>query len=350
MQVSPEGIPSDAHKWHLRGLEQLPSGHYRARYIGPDGRRYKAPTAFLSKADARGWLALRQSEIARKAWTPPEATPKVTKVTFTTYADQWMAHRPLKERTREHYRKLLDQQLIPAFGSLPLSSITSDDVRGWHSRFGTKTPTVRSHSYGLLRTILGTAVSDGKISLNPCVIRGAGATKRVHKIRPASLSELETIAKAMPVMCLAVQKPLIVEKATCYLSGGADPLAAALCSGRRLGGDGGRAPNTRVARRPAKVVTADTKQPFPPPATQPLSAARSSRPATMHVGMGAGRTLDRRTLVRFGSRRRLGVAFETRASRRMSLVGHRRVSRRAAGRPGRRSTRFAPACQRFGTL
>jgi hypothetical protein len=56
-------------------VEQLPSGHYRARYIGPDGRRYKAPTAFLSKADARGWLALRQSEIIRKAWTPPEATP-----------------------------------------------------------------------------------------------------------------------------------------------------------------------------------------------------------------------------------------------------------------------------------
>jgi hypothetical protein len=75
-------------------VEQLPSGHYRARYIGPDGRRYKAPTAFLSKADARGWLALRQSEIIRKAWTPPEATPKVTKVTFTAYANQWMGAPP----------------------------------------------------------------------------------------------------------------------------------------------------------------------------------------------------------------------------------------------------------------
>ena len=57
---------------------------------------------------------------------------------------------------------------------------------------------LRSHAYGLLRTILGTAASDGKISLNPCVIRGAGSTKRVHKIRPASLPELETITQAMP--------------------------------------------------------------------------------------------------------------------------------------------------------
>jgi integrase len=115
-----------------------------------------------------------------------------------------LAHRPLKDRTREHYRKLLDQHVIPAFGSMPLSSISIDDVRGWYSRFSTKTPTVRSHSYGLLRTILGTAVNDGKIGLNPCVIRGAGATKRVHKIRPASLSELETITKAMPAQYQAM--------------------------------------------------------------------------------------------------------------------------------------------------
>jgi len=58
------------------------AGQYRARYTGPDGRRYKAPTVFLSIRDARGWLSLRQSEIIRKAWTPPEATAKVTKTTF----------------------------------------------------------------------------------------------------------------------------------------------------------------------------------------------------------------------------------------------------------------------------
>ena len=134
-------------------VEQLPSGHYRARYIGPDGRRYKAPTVFPKK-DARGWLALRHSEIIRKAWVPPEATPKVTKVTFAVYAKQWMAHRPLKDRTRAHYQTLLDQHLVPAFGPLTVSSITSDDVRAWHTKFGNKTPTTRSHAYGLLRTIL----------------------------------------------------------------------------------------------------------------------------------------------------------------------------------------------------
>lgn len=179
-------------------VAQLPSGRYRAMYYGPDGRRYKAPTTFTSKAQARGWLSLRQAEIISKAWTPPEATPKVTKATFADYAEQWLTQRELKDRTREHYRWLLDEHLTDAFGTLPLSSITADDVRAWHARFGTKTPTVRAHAYGLLRTIMGTAASDGKISLNPCVIRGAGATKRVHQIRPATLPELEKIAGEMP--------------------------------------------------------------------------------------------------------------------------------------------------------
>ena len=38
----------------------------------------------------------------------------------------------------------------------------------------------------------------GKAPANPCVLRGAGATKRAHKIRPASLPELEKLTNAMP--------------------------------------------------------------------------------------------------------------------------------------------------------
>jgi integrase len=171
---------------------------YRARYWGPDGRRHQAPTMFLTKAEARGWLALRQSEIIRKAWQPPEVASPNLSVTFANYAETWLKHRQLKERTRAHYRWLLDEHLIPEFGKLSLASITADDVRDWHSGFGTKTPTLRTHCYGLLRTILGTAASEGKAPANPCVLRGAGSVKRKHQIRPASLPELTKLTEAMP--------------------------------------------------------------------------------------------------------------------------------------------------------
>jgi integrase len=179
-------------------VDKLATG-YRARYFGPDGRRYKAPTLFSSKQDARGWLSLRQSEIIRKAWAPPEADEQPRpKLTFDTYSKTWMAHRDLKDRTREHYAKLLDGHIKPKFGPPPIASITADDVRQWYASMGTKTPTLRAHAYGLLRTIMGTALSDGKIKVNPCVIRGAGSARRVHKIRPASLDEIATITQEMP--------------------------------------------------------------------------------------------------------------------------------------------------------
>lgn len=179
---------------------KLPSGRYRAMYFGPDGRRYKADKTFLTEKDARGWLSLRQSEIIRKSWVPPEADlVPAPKLTLTAYADQWLEHRDLKDRTRQHYRRLLDDHILPALGPHPLASITSDDVRAWHTKLADNgAPTLRAHAYGLLRTIMSTAASDGKIKTNPCVIRGGGSAKRVHKIRPASLDEIATIAAAMP--------------------------------------------------------------------------------------------------------------------------------------------------------
>ncbi|MHA7663702.1 tyrosine-type recombinase/integrase [Mycolicibacterium sp. HS_4_1] len=200
-------------------VELLSGGHYRARYVGPDGRRHKAPTTFLTIKDARCWLALRQSEIIRNAWVPPEAALKVDrKLTFGRYAKSWMADRrvkgePLKVRTREHYQWLLDEHLLPTFGAMSVSAITADDVRVWHTRMGKATPTARSHAYGLLNAIMNTAVADGKATLSPCVIRGAGTSPRVKKIRPATLSELEVLTKSMP----APYQALVLMAAWCAM-------------------------------------------------------------------------------------------------------------------------------------
>jgi len=49
-----------------------------------------------------------------------------------------------------------------------------------------------------LRTIMNTAVADDLIAANPCRVRGSGQTRRVKKIVPATLAELETLTKAMP--------------------------------------------------------------------------------------------------------------------------------------------------------
>ena len=74
---------------------------------------------------------------------------------------------------------------------MPLAAITADDVDGWHHRLGTGDADAEGHAYGLLRTILGGALQHRLIDFNPWHIRGAGNAKRVKKIKPLSLLELE---------------------------------------------------------------------------------------------------------------------------------------------------------------
>ena len=91
-----------------------------------------------------------------------------------------MKLRDLKPTTRQHYASLLERQINPTFGHFKLADISPASVRVWHATLDSTRPTLRAHAYGLLRTILGTAVDDREIDSNPCHIRGAGNSKRVE--------------------------------------------------------------------------------------------------------------------------------------------------------------------------
>ena len=178
-------------------LRKLPSGRWQSAYTGPDTAVYRAPSTFASKLDAEAWLTDRRREIDREAWSPPGAVGARAQ-TLAEYSGPWLAQRTLKPRTRAHYDQLLHNLILPAFGSSTLTSITPARVREWHAGMGNRTPTLRAHAYALLRTILGSAVTDELLTANPCTLRGAGSSKRVHKVKPASLAEIAALVDAMP--------------------------------------------------------------------------------------------------------------------------------------------------------
>lgn len=179
-------------------IRRLPSGRYQARYLGPDGLTHNAHTTFDTKGDADAWLATVRADIVRDAWSPSGSAHTRRGLSFGVYAERWLTARSLQARTRAHYRSLLDRQLLPTFGTVPLRHITPDLVREWYATTAIDRPTLRSHSYGLLRTVLGQAMRDELIRSNPCHIRGAGTTKRAKQIKPATLGELEALVAAMP--------------------------------------------------------------------------------------------------------------------------------------------------------
>jgi integrase len=188
-----------------------PSGRYQAAYTGPDGIIYKAPSTYGQREDAEGWLIDRRREIDRDLWSPP-ATVEQKKakrerlLTFGEYSDAWLEARrvkgrPLRPRTKNHYRDLLDKHLLPTFGKKPIKGITPDMVDRWYDQTAPTAPTLRAHCYSLLSTIMDSARKDRRrlIEVNPCMIDGAARSPdpRIDPT-PATVEQLDILFAAMP--------------------------------------------------------------------------------------------------------------------------------------------------------
>lgn len=188
-------------------ITRLPSKRYRARYTGPDTRLHNADKTFLTKTDAEAWLTDEHRLISSGGWTPPsrrlhkrrEEDERRRANLFANYSRTWLTSRhDLRPTTQASYRTSVERHLIPAFGELPLSEITRDDVRAWFASFGQHTPTARAHAYQVLGAIMAQALDDELIVKNPVHIKAGGRTPTIREPEVLTLSELLALANAMP--------------------------------------------------------------------------------------------------------------------------------------------------------
>ena len=181
-------------------LRKMKSGRWQARYTFPDGVRRPAPQTFLTKRDANAWLAMMHADVSRGKWSPIEATMAVP---FEEYAAQWLKDRevngrPLAARTVEGYESLLKAHINPMFGKMPVHTITRQFVSEWYKMLPKDKPTTRARTYSLLRAILATAVVEEHLTANPATIRGAGASKRKHRVTLPTDEQFDALVAAMP--------------------------------------------------------------------------------------------------------------------------------------------------------
>lgn len=210
-------------------VERLPSGQFRARVLGPDGRYVSAPATFSNRTDAAMWVDLQHADLVRGAWqapVKPSASPSVT-----AFVTSWIEEHPsARASTKELYWGLLRTCITPGLGTVAVSRLTPAAVRNWHHQLGerlaadaesrrravvakgrtTSTASVRdgrtrqAQAYRLLRAAMATAVTDGLLAGNPCTLRGAATPQRaVGRDRPVgerllSPAQLAQAAAAMP--------------------------------------------------------------------------------------------------------------------------------------------------------
>lgn len=184
-------------------LRKLPSGRWQARYPAPDGETYTArteddkPLTFLTKTDARTWLAAMHTKISRQDWEPPStiaarrraqaAAEMARSIGFAEYADRWitmMRCEPKKNGkqraldTIRSYKGKVDGYLVPEFGDLPIREIDAARIRVLIQRLdGIPSPlNPRSKFNGVTRPVLTVlmmilrqAARDGIIPAIPAV-------------------------------------------------------------------------------------------------------------------------------------------------------------------------------------
>jgi hypothetical protein len=172
-------------------IRRLPSGRYQARYTGPRGRTVTAPRTFAAKVHAE------MSPTDTRRGIDPHGSRHPRSPSPSTHRSRSPVDRApgdhSRARTRDDYQGILGRELLPAFGHCKLSTVNAAAVRAWYAGALADKPTMRAHSYSLLRPIMTTAVADELIEVNPCRIRGAGKSKRVHKIGPATIDEVEAM-------------------------------------------------------------------------------------------------------------------------------------------------------------
>ncbi|HEY5277374.1 MAG TPA: hypothetical protein VIK38_12760, partial [Coriobacteriia bacterium] len=56
-------------------VERLPSGNFRARVLGLDGKYVSAPMTFATRAEATVWVDLQRADQVRGMWQVPASAP-----------------------------------------------------------------------------------------------------------------------------------------------------------------------------------------------------------------------------------------------------------------------------------
>lgn len=210
-------------------LDKRANGRWRARYVHftepykADGtpNLISAGGTFATKTEANRWLAGVQADHARGAWKSPEqekaeqieaeAKAKRMAYTFGEYAKTFFATRDYSPNTERAELSRLNTHLLPQWGNVPLSAITTADVKAWAVTLAPGALGNRQKSYALFSNILNSAVNDELLDRNPCPAKGLKGIKaapvkpskvKQSKREPRALTseQLEVLAAAMPGM------------------------------------------------------------------------------------------------------------------------------------------------------
>ena len=166
---------------------------WRVRYRDPAGR--ERAKSFARKQDAQRFLQHAEADKLRGQWVDPRRA----RTTVGELAERWYATTvTLKPKTREDYRSLLHNHILPTFGDRAVASLDTLAVRGWLAGLvsGGLSPSRAKHAYYVLYAVLEAAIQAGALVRNPAA--GVRAPREISReMHFLSAAEVERLADAI---------------------------------------------------------------------------------------------------------------------------------------------------------
>jgi hypothetical protein len=137
---------------------------FRVRYRMPDGS-----VATDSSHPTRTAAKARADDIETDQRRDVFINPDDGKITLAEWVELWTQAHDVGAATWERYRSHLDIHILPRFGDTPLNAITRMAVKAWVKDLNRRrAPATVASILSLLSMLLGEAVEERRIPLNPC--------------------------------------------------------------------------------------------------------------------------------------------------------------------------------------
>jgi len=128
-----------------------------------------------------------------------EQGKQAKKTDFTQYAQKWLRTKSQKaDNTKRNYKDVIEKQLIPAFGQIPIEEITVDTVQAFLDENEKYAKATVKLSMVVLKGILDLAIENRVIETNPAKSRTL-VIRSVRENKRAALSDeqMQSIVKEM---------------------------------------------------------------------------------------------------------------------------------------------------------
>lgn len=155
---------------------------------------------FARLADARRWEGDQIAKVSSDGWIDPRRG----EIPFAEIAAEWQASRAhLAPRSQETTQFLLDRDVLPALGRLPVSAISSADVMRLLASMNGRGLAVSTQrrTLSVVRLVFDYAIADGRLTTNPA--RSVALPRGTQRVEPAVLTseQLMALAAMVPSSC-----------------------------------------------------------------------------------------------------------------------------------------------------